>query len=340
MKIQNISNPKRKLYLATLLSFSFLNGGLAYGDSTFFPEDKTAEKPVQDASDAIKEWAELKPTPKKIIPQEKPENTEATLTQPQTPTETDEKQKPTETLATTPESNASLTEAPTTPPTDEEKKPTETLAAFPESNTSLTEVSETAPAIEEKKPTETLAALPESNTSLTEAPATPPVVEEKKPADTLAALPESNTSLTEASATPPATDEKKPLEITKVVARPKAVPVQEEPQAPAPATGQAIAQGKVISYSEAANDRSPLGILSPNQEVHNHKWSIYAAAIRGQKNPSDKIQIVSMVGTPPKKGEDIQKLLTEEMGITAEIQLIRAQGEENQAGTIYIFAGK
>lgn len=282
MTLQNNLQSKRKLYLVALLSFSFLHGGVANSDSTFFPEDKTAEKPKIEGSEAIKEWAELKPTPKeptKLIPQPQPETTEASLTQPEE------------------ESTSTTAHA-------QEQKPTETLATSAESATAVTKVSETLPTVEASKPAETLAPLPEAKTSLTEAT--------------------------------PTIEEKKPLEVTKVVARPKAVPVQEEPQA----ASNGKAPGKVISYSDAANDRSPLGILSPNQEVHNQRWYIYSSAIRGLKNPSDNIQIVSMVGAPAKRGEDIKNLLIE-MGIEAEkVQLINAKGEEDQAGTVYIFAGK
>jgi hypothetical protein len=280
MKIKN-TNSNIKTYIAALLSLSFLNGGEVKSDSTFFPEDKTAEKPKLEGSEAIKEWAELKPTPKeptKLIPQPQTETTEASLTNPE--------EESTSTTANT-----------------QEQKAAETLATLPESNTTITETPETLTVAEEKKSTE--------------------------PTKT-------GTSITKVAETPSPIEEKKPLEVTKVVARPKAVPVQEEPQA----ASNGKAPGKVISYSDAANDRSPLGILSPHQEVHNQRWYIYSSAIRGLKNPSDNIQIVSMVGTPAKRGEDIKNLLIE-MGIEAEkVQLINAKGEEDQAGTIYIFAGK
>jgi hypothetical protein len=155
-----------------------------------------------------------------------------------------------------------------------------------------------------------------------------------KPPDSEVPLPSPTTPKT-ASA-----DEKKhPLKLTKVDARPKALPVHEADQTSSSLKEHCAAKKTVLSYSEAANDRSPLGILSPSQEIHSQKWYIYSSAIRGLKNPSDNVHIVSMEGAASNRGEEIKKLLVE-MGIESKkVEVIFAKGDENQAGIIYIFAG-
>lgn len=128
-----------------------------------------------------------------------------------------------------------------------------------------------------------------------------------------------------------------PLQPTTVTPHPKALPVHEKNTA---SSSSAPSQKTVVSYSDAAHDRSPLGILDPAQEVHNQRWYIYSSAIRGLKNPSDSVHIVCMNGTPPNRGEEVKNLLVE-MGIESEkIHLIHAKGDENQEKIIYIFAGK
>jgi hypothetical protein len=93
-----------------------------------------------------------------------------------------------------------------------------------------------------------------------------------------------------------------------------------------------------MSYADVANGRAPLAVLERGQEVHNHEWYIRSAAMRGLKNPSHKLQIVSMEGTPSNQGEKIQALL---VGIEPEkIQLIQGTGEEYQRGVTYIFVGQ
>lgn len=133
-------------------------------------------------------------------------------------------------------------------------------------------------------------------------------------------------------------EEQKSLQLTTVEPRPKVVPIHEKENGVSSSKTQK--NEPIVAYSEVAKNRVPLGILEPGQTIQNQKWYIYASAIRGLKTPSDKIQIVSMEGGTPYRGEEIKDLLIEN-GIEAEkIQLIQAKGEPDQRGITYIFGGK
>lgn len=124
--------------------------------------------------------------------------------------------------------------------------------------------------------------------------------------------------------------------------RPKAVPIADKDQASAKPNEQSAPtpQKAIVSYSDAANDRSPLGLLDPAKEVRSQRWYLYSSAVRGLKDSPEGVHIVSMEAKEPKRGEEVKNLLVE-MGIEPKkIKLIHAQGEGNQAGVVYIFAGK
>ncbi|MBA3813222.1 MAG: hypothetical protein H0X26_01825 [Alphaproteobacteria bacterium] len=130
----------------------------------------------------------------------------------------------------------------------------------------------------------------------------------------------------------------KPTSLVPLQAHPKAMPVPEDNQASSLPKEQ-TPQRKIVSYSDAANDSSPLGLLAPDQAVHSQRWYLYSAATRGLRDFPDRIHVVSMEGKNPNRGEEVKNLLVK-MGIEpAKVKLIHAAGDENQAGIIYIFAG-
>lgn len=133
---------------------------------------------------------------------------------------------------------------------------------------------------------------------------------------------------------PPSSKELQPLQLTTVEPHSKPLPVKDQ------AGEQNTAKRTVLSYSDVSNDRAPLGIIESTQEVQNQKWYIYSSAIRGLRNPSDKLQVVSMEGSPPNKADEIKDLLVD-MGIEAgKIQLIDGTGDDHQKGMTYLFAGR
>ncbi|MBY0502090.1 MAG: hypothetical protein K2P93_08855 [Alphaproteobacteria bacterium] len=90
-----------------------------------------------------------------------------------------------------------------------------------------------------------------------------------------------------------------------------------------------------VSYATAVNNRSPLGLLEPNQDVRSQKWTLFSSAKRGLKRPTDSIDIVS-VGDG-KKGQDVKNVLIE-MGLKPDqIKVISAKAEEGQSGKIFLF---
>ena len=263
-----------KIFLFTLLILSGFSKEYAQGDSTFFPEDtpeSATNNMAKEASDTIKEWAELKPTPKETAELVPPKQAEPKkLVQPQISTL--------------------------------EKQGGETQQAAA-----------------------SISATPDSKVS--------PVPEEQKPL-LIATTPPSDPKASSD------TQEKQPLQRTTVTPHPKARPVSEKDPTSASQKAQNSSPKTVLPYSEAANNRAPVGILEPTQEIHSQRWYIYSSAIRGLKNPSDRIHIVSMEGTAPKRGEEIKALLVD-MGIEPEkVQLVHAKGEKNQIGVVYIFAGQ
>jgi len=262
-----------KTGLLTALTLLGLSGEHAQSDSTFFPEDTpeaATNSTTKETSDAIKEWAELKPTKKETAKLAPPEQD--------------------------------------IPKTAERAQPQASTAEKPKGET--------------PQAVSSAVATPDSKIS--------PVSEEQKPLRI--ATP---SSAPKASADTP---EKQSLQLTTVAPHPKALPVAEKTQAPT--ASKNTAPKTVLAYLEAAKGRTPVGILEPTQEVHSQKWYIYSSAIRGLKNPSDSVHIVSMEGAAPKQGEAVKALL-EDMGIEPEkVQLVYAKGEPNQAGKVYIFAGQ
>lgn len=137
----------------------------------------------------------------------------------------------------------------------------------------------------------------------------------------------------------PSAEKQKPTSLVPVQARPKAVPVHENTEATAESKELTTSPGATVSYSDAANGRSPLGSITSNQEVHNQRWYLYAAATRGLRDFPASVQVVSVAGKDPRRGEEVKDLLVK-MGIEpTKVKLIHATGEATQAGDIYIFAG-
>jgi hypothetical protein len=160
--------------------------------------------------------------------------------------------------------------------------------------------------------------------------------------------PLSEPSSKEASSPPlsitPSTHEDQPLPKVTVPSRPKAQPlpeevtplVEEEKKTPPPSQDQE--RNGVLSSSDAAvtNDRSPLGVLEPNQNARSHKWTLFSSAKRGLRKPTDVIEVISVGDT--QKGQDVKNLLVE-MGINPEqIKVLSTKAEEGQTGKVFIFS--
>ncbi len=97
--------------------------------------------------------------------------------------------------------------------------------------------------------------------------------------------------------------------------------------------------GEVLSYSSASKDRAPIAILDANQAPSTQQWVLYSSVKRGMKSPSDHVDIVSLgEGTDStERGEAVKDLLIQN-GIDAnQIRIMQAQGEEGQAGKVYLF---
>lgn len=142
----------------------------------------------------------------------------------------------------------------------------------------------------------------------------------------------------------PSTHEDKPLPKVTVPPRPKVQPLPEEETPPlgeeekTPLPSQDQERNGAISSNDVAviNDRSPLGILEPNQDVRSQKWSLFSSAKRGLRKPTDVIEIIS-VGDA-EKGQDVKNLLVE-MGISPEqIKVLSTKAEEGQTGKVFIFS--
>ncbi|MBX9622104.1 MAG: hypothetical protein K2X28_08850 [Alphaproteobacteria bacterium] len=142
----------------------------------------------------------------------------------------------------------------------------------------------------------------------------------------------------------PSAHEDKPLPKVTVPSRPKVQPLpaegtpplEEEKKAPPPSQDQE--NNGVTPSSDAAliNNRSSLGGLEPNQNARSHKWTLFSAAKRGLKNPTDVIEIIS-VGDG-ERGHDVKNLLVE-MGISPEqIKVLSTKAEEGQIGKVFIFS--
>lgn len=310
--ISKFNEFKGMFRLCVLMTLTFLNlsGGKVYGDSTYFPEDSDATDEIVDStseenSTAIKEWAELQPPKKKTVEVVPPKNvgkSEVSLAKPHpTKPEKDKLQKP-------------------TPISAEADKPNRGLAPEPQTTLVSDKHHLSSPPSE---------AAPEP--LIAPAPAPTATIPSASPA---AVAPQADASPTPSTTqTAPSLKEPQPLQLSTVEPRSKAIPVKDQ------TTEQKVTKKTVLSYADVANNRPPLGILEHSQEVHNQKWYIYSSAIRGLKNPSDKLQVVTMEGSPSNKGDEIKALLVD-MGIEPEkIQLIDGTGEENQKGMTYIFAG-
>ncbi len=91
-----------------------------------------------------------------------------------------------------------------------------------------------------------------------------------------------------------------------------------------------------VSYATAVNNRSPLGLLEPNQDVRSQKWTLFSSAKRGLRKPTDVIEIVS-VGDA-EKGQAVKNVLIE-MGLKPnQIKIISTKAEEGQFGKIFLFS--
>lgn len=175
--------------------------------------------------------------------------------------------------------------------------------------------------------------------------------ESESKADSLLPLPQSQPTLLPESSSreaplpsvAPSAHEDKPLPKVTVPSRPKVQPLpeegtsslEEEKKTPPPSQDQE--RNGAMSSDDAAviNNRSPLGILEPNQNARSQKWTLFSAAKRGLKNPTNIIEIIS-VGDA-ERGQDVKNLLVE-MGINSEqIKVLSTKGEEGQTGKVFIF---
>lgn len=141
----------------------------------------------------------------------------------------------------------------------------------------------------------------------------------------------------------PSTHEDKPLPKVTVPSRPKVQPLPEEGTPPlgeeekTPLPLRDHEKNETVSSSDAdvINNRSPLGVLEPNQDARRQKWTLFSAAKRGLRQPTDVIEIIS-VGDA-EKGQDVKNLLVE-MGINPEqIKVLSTKAEEGQTGKVFIF---
>lgn len=331
------------------LTFLCLSGEKIHSDSTFFPDDmddtdEVADYTTSENAEAIKEWAELSPPKKKtaeVIPLKKENQVSVVESAAPTPKKAEiEKPKPAVVAIKPSETPKSSSE---TTLVSEKYQPSSASTSVAVPTPAPTPIVKAAPAPTTAAPTTIVKATPNPTATAptTIARATPkpttaaPTTIAKATPKPTATAPTTIAKVTPtaAAATPPS-QEPQPLQLTTVEPRSKVIPVKDQ------ATEQSAAPKTVLSYSDVANNRPPLGILERGQEVHNQKWYIYSSAIRGLKSPSDKLQVVTMEGSPPNRGEEIRDLLVE-MGIEPEkIQLILGTGEENQKGATYIFAGK
>lgn len=141
----------------------------------------------------------------------------------------------------------------------------------------------------------------------------------------------------------PSTHVDQPLPKVTVPTRPKIHPLPEEGTPPlgeeekTPLLSQDQEKNGAMSSSDAAviDNRSPLGVLEPNQNARSHKWTLFSSAKRGLRKPTDVIEIIS-VGDA-EKGREVKNLLVE-MGINPEqIKVLSTKAEEGQIGKVFIF---
>lgn len=145
------------------------------------------------------------------------------------------------------------------------------------------------------------------------------------------------------SLTPNAPD-KAPLPKVTLEARPKiqSLPEKgvssigtEETKSPVHSQTQRESGTSDISYATAINNRSPLGLLEPNQDVQSQKWTLFSSAKRGIKKSTDVIEIVSIGDAG--KGQDVKNTLIE-MGLKPnQIKVISTKPEEGQSGKVFLF---
>lgn len=156
-------------------------------------------------------------------------------------------------------------------------------------------------------------------------------------------LPEISSKEAPSPSVAPSDHEDKPLPKVTVPSHPKVQPLpeegtpplEEEKKTPPPSQDQER-NGAMSSGDEAViNNRSPLGILEPNQNARSQKWTLFSAAKRGLKNTTDVIEIIS-VGDA-ERGQDVKNLLVE-MGVNPEqIKVLSSKAEESQIGKVFIF---
>lgn len=157
-------------------------------------------------------------------------------------------------------------------------------------------------------------------------------------------LPETSSREAPLPSVAPSAHEDKPLPKVTVPSRPKIQPLPEEGTPPldeekkTPPPSHDRERNGALSSSDAdvINNRSPLGVLEPNQNARSHKWTLFSAAKRGLRKPTDVIEVIS-VGDA-EKGQGVKNLLVE-MGINPEqIKVLSTKGEEGQIGKVFIFS--
>jgi hypothetical protein len=128
-----------------------------------------------------------------------------------------------------------------------------------------------------------------------------------------------------------------PLQKVNVVPHPEAKPLAEEK--PVEAQQTIAPADEVVSDTSLFKDRTPIALLEPNQNPSSLQWVLYSSVKRGLKSPSDVVDIVCFFGKNgiSPRGEEVKAILVSKGIKPNRIQLIHANGEENQTGQVLVF---
>lgn len=114
------------------------------------------------------------------------------------------------------------------------------------------------------------------------------------------------------------------------------LPEEEPLQAPPQSAKKPLVASQILA------DRQPLGLLTTDQQPQTQKWYLFAAAQRGLRAPTDKIEVVNVMKSESsrERGDEVVSLLIE-MGIPS-IQLFvsNVQADDNQPEAVYLFQKK
>lgn len=133
------------------------------------------------------------------------------------------------------------------------------------------------------------------------------------------------------------------LATVEVDPRPQIQTVPEEELAIGPDQNPAVSKIEVVSLASAEKGRLPMGILESNRDPSTQKWYLFSSAKRGIKDPSDTVDVVTIVdqNNPQLERGEIVKTLLTDMGISRDkIRVIAATGNDGQAGRVYIYGAQ